>query len=54
MNRCVVFINVILRWFTYEWTKSDSLTQFFLGAVVKFVELEVLATRDKEVLIWVE
>lgn len=54
LNRCVVFINVILRWFTYEWTKSDSLTQFFLGTVVKFVELEVLATRDKEVLIWVE
>lgn len=30
------------------------LTQFFLGAVVKLIELEVLTTRHEEVFLWVE
>ena len=33
---------------------SPVLTQLFLGAVVKFVELEVLSAGNKEVFIWVE
>lgn len=30
------------------------LTQLFLGAIVKFVELEVFSASNKEVLLWVE